>query len=131
MSGQIQRLQPTPVASDETEHINLYAGHQSSTFDSTGTCIRIKDGANEILHTRPIISDAGLNELDSNIIKNLDGRRAFIFVKGGSEEFSELDNGIYRLDFKFKRDIGSKASILKRFGFTGTEETFIEFLLKE
>lgn len=119
-----------PTSSDETEHINLYAAHQSGTIDAGGTFIRIKDADNEILHTRPVLSDAGLNELDSNIIRNQDGTRAFIFVKSGNDEFSELDNGIYRLDFKFKRDIGPDAPILKRFGFSDTEETFIEFSLE-
>jgi len=118
-----------PTSSDETEHINLYADHQSGTLSAAGTLIRINNAHHEILHTRPIFSDAGLNELESNIIRNQDGTRAFIFVKSRNDEFSELDNGIYRLDFKFKRDIGLNAPILKRFGFTDAEETFIEFSL--
>ncbi|MCF6154504.1 MAG: hypothetical protein E3K36_04465 [Candidatus Brocadia sp.] len=120
---------PQPTSPDKTEHVNLYAGHQSGIFEAAGTYIRIKDTDNEILHTRPIFSTAGLAEVDSNIIKNQDGTRAFIFIKSGNNEFSELDNGIYRLDFEFKRDIGPNTPILKRFGFTDVEETFIEFSL--
>lgn len=118
-----------PSSPDETEHINLYAGHQSGTFEAAGTYIRIKDADNEIVHTRLVFSDAGLNELDSNIIRNPDGTRIFIFVKSGNEEFSELDRGSYRMEFTFKRDISSENPVLKRFGFPDAEETFLEFSL--
>ena len=107
-----------PTSDDETEHVNLYADHQTGTLDAAGTLMRIKDAHDETLHTRPIFSNAGLNELDSNVIRNQDGTRAFIFVRSGDTEFSELGDGIYRLKFEFKRDIGSDAPILKRFGFT-------------
>ena len=71
----------------------------------------------------------GSNELDSSIIRNQDGTRAFIFVRSGNTEFSDLGDGIYHLKFEFKRDIGSDAPILKRFGFTYAEEAGIEFSL--
>ena len=118
-----------PTSDDETEHVNLYADHQTGTLDAAGTLIRIKDAHNETLHTRPIFSNAGLKELDSSIIRNQDGTRAFIFVRSGDNEFSELSDGIYHLKFEFKRDIGSDAPILKRFGFTYAEEAAIEFSL--
>ncbi len=118
-----------PTSSDENEHVNLYADHQTRTLDAAGTVIRLKDAADETLHTRLIFSNAGFNELDSNIIRSQDGTRAFIFVRTGDAEFSELGDGIYRLNFEFKRDIGSDAPILKRFGFSHAEETGIEFSL--
>ena len=118
-----------PTSDDETEHVNLYADHQTGTLDAAGTLMRIKDAHDETLHTRPIFSNAGLNELDSNIIRNQDGTRAFLFVRSGDNEFSELSDGIYRLKFEFKRDIGSGAPILKRFRFTHAEEASIEFSL--
>jgi hypothetical protein len=118
-----------PTSDEETEHVNLYADHQTGTLDAAGTLIRIKDAHDGPLHTRPIFSNARLNKLDSNIIRNQDGTRAFIFVRSGDAEFSQLGDGIYRLNFEFKRDIGSDAPILKRFGFTHAEETGIEFSL--
>ena len=49
-----------PTSDDETEHVNLYADHQTGTLDAAGTLIRIKDAHDETLHTRPIFSNAGL-----------------------------------------------------------------------
>jgi hypothetical protein len=116
-------------SSAANEPVYLYANHNQGTFEAAGTYVRIKDAGNEVLHTRLLLSNTGLNKVDSNIIRNQDGTRAFIFVRSGNDEFSELDDGIYRLEFTFKRDIGSDAPILKRFGFTDAEETFIEFSL--
>jgi len=82
-----------------------------------------------VLHTRPFISNSQITELDLNIIKNQDGTRTVIFVGTEDGSFREMDDGVYRLDFRFKRDIGSEAPLLKRFGFTDAEETSIEFSL--
>ena len=60
-------------------------------------------------------------------IRTVRGRS--LFVRSGNTEFSELGDGIYRLKFEFKREIGSDAPILKRFGFTHAEEAGIEFSL--
>jgi hypothetical protein len=117
-----------PASSDEAEYVALYAGHGTGTL-SAGAVVRIKDADNESLHTRALFSDAAFNDLDSNIIRNQDGTRAFIFIKSAGAQFSELENGVYRLNFEFKRDIGVDAPILKRFGFSDPEKTAIEFSL--
>ena len=73
----------------ETEHVNLYADHQTGTLNAAGTLMRIKDAHNETLHTRPIFSNAGLKELDSSIIRNQGRNKGIDFVRSGDNEFSE------------------------------------------
>jgi hypothetical protein len=67
--------------------------------------------------------------MDSNMVKNQDSTSVFIFINHAGKSFSNLNNGIYRLNFKFKRDIGGSAPVLKRYGFKNPEEGVIEFSL--
>ena len=60
------------------------------------------------------------------MIRNQDGTRLFIFVRNGAQEVTKLLDGLYRVQFTFKRDIGSEYPVLKRFGFADWEETYIE-----
>ena len=41
--------------------------------------------------------------------------------------YSEMQNGIYRIHLVFRRDIGGEYPVLKRFGFSDDEDSFIEF----
>jgi hypothetical protein len=116
-------------APDDVEPVYLYAGYQSQAFQSTGELIRLRSADGETRHNRLFFLKETFSELDVNLVRSQDGTRFFAFVKDGGQESSELRTGMYRFQFTFKRDIGSEHPVLKRFGFSSAEETFIEFSL--
>jgi hypothetical protein len=113
----------------DIEHVYLYANHSLQTFEPSGAFMRIKTGQNETLHTRRIYRGEEFDALNTNVIRNQDGTKLFIFVRNGAQEFTRLQDGLYRLQFIFKRDPDSGQPVFKRFGFSDPEETFIEFSL--
>jgi hypothetical protein len=116
-------------APDDVEPVYLYAGYRSQAFQPAGEIIRLKSADGETQHNRLFYLKETFSEMDVNLVRNQDGTRFFAFFRDGGQESSDLPTGMYRLQFTFKRDIGSEHPVLKRFGFSNAEETFIEFSL--
>jgi hypothetical protein len=123
-SGAAPASTPEPI-----EHTYLYANHSSETLSSSGTFIRIKNAESQVLHTRAIYSEAAFDELTTTFYQNEDGTRLFLFSESGTKPYSELQDGIYQLQAAYKRDIGADGPVLKRFGFSNTEEAALVFSL--
>ncbi len=118
------------VTTGETEKVNLYAENATETLPTNGSQLLIKNADGELLHQRIIQSASTMfSQKDITLIKNEDESKCFIFVNDGSQIFSSLERGLYRLDFTYHRDIGGDNPKLTRFGFGGNEEATIEFSL--
>ena len=117
------------IPPDEIEFQPLYASHPSQSFEPAGAVIRVKTEGGEILHTRCIYRERAFADLDAHIIRNADGTRFFVFIRDGTQEFTNLRAGMYRMRLTYKRDIGPDAPLLKRFGLSDPEVTYIEFSL--
>lgn len=79
------------------------------------------------MHSRVIYRENIFNESGAVSYKNEDGTRFFIFVKKGTEPYSELQHGIYQISFTYNRDLGQDHPVLKRFGFSDSEKAVIAF----
>lgn len=104
-----------------------YLGLSSWQFLANGEFIRIKDAAGKILHTYFIASDGYCDAKEAIYVRNSDNTRAFIFLPGNGKKAAPVAAGNYRLFFKFGRNIGPAAPVLKRAGRDTAEETYIEF----
>jgi len=114
---------------DDFEHVHLFAEKGVAAFVDKGESIRLKNGRDEILHTLPVYRARAYSKFSTNIIRNQDGTRFFIFVKNTGSNFTDLKEGIFRISFTFKRNIGNDFPVFKRFGFTDAEATSLEFTL--
>ena len=118
------------VTAGDTEHLHLYAGHSSDSLPTAGTQIRIKNSYGEVLHHHIIQSAmTAFLQKDITMIKKEDESKCFVFVNDGSQLFSSLKTGLYKLDFTYQRDIGEDHPKLKRFGFQDDEKATIKFSL--
>ncbi len=123
--------EPVVTSGDtEHEHVDLYVGHTSDVLPTSGTQIRIKNSVGEVLHHHSILSAmTAFLQKDITLIKKEDESKCFVFVHAGSQLFSSLDAGLYKLDITYQRDIGETYPKLKRFGSGDDEEASIKFSL--
>ena len=132
LAGTLLRIYNGPdfgVSPDDVEYIQLYANRSSQTFEPAGTFLRLRTADEEVIHTRCLYRKQAFTNLDANIVRNEDGTRLFVFARNGSQAFTNLREGIYRLQFTFQRDMGPDQPALQRYGFSEPEETYLEFSL--
>jgi hypothetical protein len=121
-------FEPT-TAAEQQEAIYVYADHSSFSFSSQGTWVRLKNKAGIVLHTRVLYGESAFTEWNASGLRNADGTRMFLYCVEENQSITPLANGIYQLKFTYQRDIGPDKPLLKRFGFSATEEAIICFSL--
>ncbi|AET67190.1 hypothetical protein Desor_1539 [Desulfosporosinus orientis DSM 765] len=119
--GRDQDTAPYP----EAEH--RYLGLNTWQFLANGEFIRVKDTAGKILHTYFIAMKDYFAAKEAIFVRNSDNTRAFVFFPADGQKAASVSRGNYRLHFKFMRNLGSAAPILKRGGRDTPEEAYIEF----
>jgi hypothetical protein len=110
----------------DVEH--RYAELDSWQFSPAGETIKVSDKKGNVVHSRHIVPEGSFSSKDIILIRNADNTRAFMFFPSAGEKAGKIDNGNYRLNFKYKLNIGNHQPILKRMGgIDSDEDTTIEF----
>ena len=107
-----------------TEYFSYFAGNSIYELDVADQTMQLLTG-DEIIHSRIIYPVSAVSDIKTTLVRNADGTRLFVFA-------DDFDNGNYRFDFTYGRDISSEdaaAPVLMRYGSSLAEKVSIEFSL--
>ncbi|NRA12671.1 MAG: hypothetical protein HRT57_12010, partial [Crocinitomicaceae bacterium] len=108
-----------PESEDLTENHILYAGLTNAPFVDASRTVNLNSAVEELVHSRVLFSESEYGGLTTNLIKNSEGTRAFIFFED-TGVYNDLVDGVYRLKFTYERK-KTGLTTFRRYGFDEDE----------
>jgi len=119
---------PGPATERVDRYVTLAGGIPAWRLKSAGDLLRLVDVSGTEVQRRSILPSGAFQGVEAVIIRNEDQTRALLFFPQSADvPVGDVPDGRLRIAWIFKRDMGEKERLLRRWGSSLSEETAVEF----